>query len=97
LQGLGEVAEKMKAISDLQCVRRTFSRTLGVGASAITADDFDSGVRLEPPLQTRRFSIRQKIDRPVSIQVDQDCSIALTLFPSPVIHAKGFDLRADNR
>ena len=55
---------------------------------------------VEPMANTLRRScpaIRQKIDRPVSIQVDQDCSIALTLFPSPVIHAKNFDLRADNR
>jgi hypothetical protein len=60
----------MKAISDLRCIRRAFSRTLGVGAGSITADDFHSRVRLKPLLQTLRLSIREKIDRPVSILVD---------------------------
>jgi hypothetical protein len=87
--GFGLVAEKMKAIGDLQCIWGAFPRTLGVGTHA--ADDFHSRVLLERRFQTLRLSIRQKIDRPAAFQVDPDCSTALTLFPCPVIDAKNFD------
>jgi hypothetical protein len=51
---------------------------------------------LEPFLQTLRLSIREKIDRLVVFQVHQDSSIAVSLFPRPVIHAEDLDLGAAN-
>jgi hypothetical protein len=96
LKGLGEVAEKMKTIRHLQCIWGTFPRTFSVSSGAVAADDFNSGMSLEPFLQTLRLSIREKIDRLVVFQVHQDRSVALPLFPRPVIHPEDLDLGAAN-
>jgi hypothetical protein len=86
----------MKAIRHLQCIRGTFARTFSVGSGAVAADDFNSGMSLEPFLQTLRLSIREKIDWLVVFQVHQDSSVALPLFPRSVIHPEDLDLGAAN-
>src|SRR5713101_9587325 len=88
LHGLGEVAKEMEAIGNLCCFRGTFACTLGVGAGTISTDDFYTWVSLQPFLQCSRFSIWQKINRLVALQIHQDGSVALALAPRPVIHPK---------
>jgi hypothetical protein len=83
----------VKTIGNLQCVRCAFTCALGISASSIPADDFDSWVSLQPFLQSFRLSIRQKVNRLVTLQIDQNGSVSLAFPPCPVIHTKGSDMR----
>ena len=48
LEGVGQVADEMKPVSDVRGFRGTQRRSLDVAAGAVAADDLDAGMRLKP-------------------------------------------------
>jgi hypothetical protein len=82
----------VKSIGYLDRLRRTPPRTFGISACAITADHLDAGMSPEPFRQCVGFAIGKKIDGSASFQVHQNCPIAMTAAPGPIIHPENFDI-----
>jgi hypothetical protein len=76
----------MEAIGDLPRLRRAFASALSERATAITTDDLDFGMLLEPIRCSRRGAIRQYVDYLAPFQVHDDGPIGGPLAPSPIIN-----------
>src|SRR5215510_4595584 len=75
----------MPAVGDLNGRRRALPRTLGVCAGAITADQFNAGILLEPVCQRRRFAVRKQINCIVPLKIYQDRAVILSFMLCPVV------------
>jgi hypothetical protein len=82
----------MKSICHLDSTRCALSGTLGIGTSAIAADDLDFWVSPKPLGQRFRLPVRQKINRSVALEIYQHRSVAVAPPPCPIIHSKHFYL-----
>lgn len=88
--GLCQITEEMKSICHLDRARCALSGTLGIGTTAIAADDLDSWVSPKPLGQRFWVPVRQKINRSVALEIYQYRSVAVAPPPRPVIHSKHF-------
>src|SRR5262249_45581035 len=77
---------QMPAIGHLDRLWRTFSGRLRRSWGAITADDLDSRVSLEPVNQRLRFPLRAQLNDPALLEVDQDGAVVVALAEGPVIN-----------
>src|SRR5262245_59746195 len=75
----------MPAVGDLNGRRSALPRPLGVGAGAITADQFNAGILLEPSHQRRCFPVRKESNRGAPLEVHQNRAVTLTFMLRPVI------------
>jgi hypothetical protein len=48
LESLSHVAQEMKPVGDLPSLRRSLTRPIGIGATAITANHLHSGMTTQP-------------------------------------------------
>jgi hypothetical protein len=88
LDGLTEVSEKMPAIEDVDGVGCTPAHAVGIDVGAVTGDHFDAGVISQPRRDGVGLSVRQEVDDPIALQIDQDRAVAATAPPRPLIDAK---------
>jgi hypothetical protein len=72
----GEVAQQVPAICHLDCVRGGFLDRSGIGTGPVPAHHFGSRVLAQPSGQRLGGSVRQDIDRPTGLDVDQNGSVA---------------------
>src|ERR1700723_3875588 len=87
LNGLAEVLQQMKTISDLPRLRRALTRGLPIEASTIAADHLHVRVSLEPTGRGRRRTIHQHVHHLTTLQVNDDRPVVGALPPRPVIDA----------
>src|SRR5262249_46163283 len=83
----------MEAVGDLDGLWRAFGCAFGIRASAITRNDADGGVLLEPGRECLRITVFEQRDRAVLFKVDNDGAVALAFFPGPVVNSNNFRRR----
>lgn len=62
LRSIGQIAEQMKTVSDLNCVWRSAPRSICVPTSTVTTNELDPGMSLQPCDERVRLTVRQQID-----------------------------------
>jgi hypothetical protein len=87
LRALGHIPEQVESVGDLNRLWRSAHRGVGVGTRAIAADELNARSRGEPRSHRVRLSIREEIDHSMSLEVDENRSVARAFFPRPVIDA----------
>ena len=85
--GLAHILQQVPSIGDLSGIGCTFGGGLGVGRRTVAADQFDSGMSLEPRLDGGGVAVRQEIDDIIRLKVDDDGAVALSFAPGPVVDA----------
>src|SRR6266536_6628453 len=91
LERIAKVLGQVEAIGHLGGLRRPLGGALSKRPIAVTADDFNLGVRLEPGREGLGLLIRQQVNRLVAFQVDNDRRIAAALAEGKLVYAD--DLR----
>ena len=91
LNGLAEVLQQMKTISDPPRLRRALTRGLRIEASTIATDRLHVRLILEPPGHGRRRTIRQHVHHLTTLKVNDDRPVVGALPPRPVIDASHMD------
>jgi hypothetical protein len=92
LKRIAEVAQQMPPVRDLDSIWRSLPDAVGVDAGAVTRDDLHPRVPLQPRRQALGPAVRQQVEDPVLLQVDEDGPVAVTAPPRPIIdpeHARG--------
>ena len=72
LHVLGQVVIDMPPVGDLDCLRGSLARAVGVGAGPVPADHLGSGVLLQPFGEGVRLPVAQQVYRLAGLGVDQD-------------------------
>ena len=75
------------AVADLDGIRSPPADAVGIAAGAITGNDLSTGMILQPGRNRVTLAVRQQVDRPVALQIDDDGAVALAPPPCPVIDA----------
>lgn len=86
LQGLGEIAEEMKAIGDLGSGGGSLTRPVGVGGRAVARDHLDARMGLEPLRQGGGGAIREQRHGLPALQSDQHRAIGLAFPQGEIVH-----------
>ena len=81
----------METVSDLSRLRRALARCVGIKTGAISADNLDFRMPLEPVSRGGGRAIRQQIHHLTTLQVDDDRPEIRALPPSPFIDAGHID------
>jgi len=87
-----EIAQEVEAIGDLDRLGRALLGPIRIGPGPVAADELDSRMHAEPRRHGGRLAIRQEVDHPMALEVDQHCPVALAPAPGPVVdaeHARG--------
>src|ERR1035437_1655257 len=77
----------MEAVGHLNRLRGSTGGAVGINPAPITADDFRSGMQLQPSSQAVGGTVRQQVNGSVRLQIDQDGPITLTFAPGPIVDA----------
>jgi hypothetical protein len=83
-----QVDQQMKPVDDLHCLGSAFQNASGVLVGAVSGDNLDAGVFSEPFGQGLRRSIRQEIDRPVSLEIYHQGTVDSAFPESEIIDAE---------
>jgi len=86
-QGVAEVAQKVPAVRDLDGLGRAAANAVGVSTGAVTRDDVDAGMVVQPSPDRLRLAVGQDINGTVALQIDDERAVALSSTPSPVVDA----------
>jgi hypothetical protein len=86
-QRLTQATEQVPAIGHLHGAGRAATGSIGIKAGAITRDNLDPWVALQPVGHAVRVAVRQQIQNAIALQVADDCSIPLSAPPRPIIDA----------
>jgi hypothetical protein len=85
--GIADILAEMLAICHLDRQWNACRRCLRIDAPAVAADQFNVRVRLKPVLRGGHGPIGEQVDHAVVLQIHQECAIAMTTPPCPVINA----------
>jgi hypothetical protein len=88
LQGLSDIAQEMPAIGDLGGGGGRLTRPVGVGRRAVTRDDLDPRMGLEPLCQGVGGAIREQRHRLPTRQIDEHGPIGLACPQGDIVHAE---------
>ena len=90
LQRRGQILLEVKAIGDLDGLRRAFCGTVDISAPPITRNHLNTGtgVSFKPLCQRACFPILQQRHRPMPFQIHQQGAIALASAKGEIIHPK---------
>ena len=86
LNGIPQIAKKMRLIGDLHSVRSALADTVGVGSSTIARDNLDTRMPAQPLGQHRGLPIRKQVDDAIALQINQDGSIPMAASKRPVVN-----------
>jgi hypothetical protein len=88
IKRVGQITHEVPAICYLHRIGCAQSSSLGIGASTVPADHFDSRMLPEPSCKGFSTAVSQQINRPMRTQIHQNGSVGV---PSPqreIIDAK---------
>ncbi len=88
LKCFAQILKQMKAVSNLDCVRRSAGCTVGILNRPVTANDLNTRMALKPGSQAVRGTVRQQVDWLMLFQVNQDCAKHLAFAQRKVIDTK---------
>src|SRR3954453_17991917 len=75
----------MPAIGNLERIRGTFCRPIGITARTVTAHNADGGILLEPGCERVGGPIRQHINRLMPFKIDDQRSIVVAFAKGEVV------------
>src|SRR6266545_1784071 len=84
-QGVSQIPKQMKAIRHLSCLWGTFVCRLGIGACAIPGNDANTWVGVQPGGKRLGVAVFEQCHRLVTFEVDNDCAVALSFAPGPIV------------
>ena len=93
LDGFPEILKQMEAVSNLLGLWRSLTRAVGIKARAVTADNLNLGVPLEPFGGRNRRAIRQQAHHLPVLEVDDHRPVVHPFLPGPIIDAGHPDRR----
>ena len=83
-----KITEQMEAISDLNRVRRTSGRAMDIFWAAVTRNDPDTRVLLDPGFEDCGTPLGQQIDWTTLFQIEQNGAIPLAFAERKIINAQ---------
>lgn len=83
-----KIVKEMPAIGNLDCSRSTTCCSLGVGTAAVTANNLNPWVCMQPSTHTGSRAIGEQVNWAMGFEIDQDCSIGLASPARPVVDAQ---------
>jgi len=95
LDGLAEVLQQMRAVSNLPRLRRALACGLRVETRTIAAHHVHARMLSEPTGGGRRRTIRQHVNHLTALEVNDDRAVVGTLPPRPVVDASYTDDDSD--
>ena len=87
LDGFPEILEQVEAVSDLPGLWRSLTRAVGIKACAVTADNLNLRVLLEPFGGGNRRAIRQQAHHLPLLEIDDHSPVVHPFLPGPIIDA----------
>jgi hypothetical protein len=75
-------------VGHLGCQRGALGCAFGVAAAAVQADDLHAGVGVQPGPERFRGPLREHVDRPAALDIDQHRAVDVPLAQGKVIHAE---------
>jgi hypothetical protein len=84
---LPPVQQQVPPIGNLSSSRRSEPDAAGILGRAVTGDGANAATAPEPVGERRGAPVRQQVDHPPPLEIDQDGPVALALAPGPIIDA----------
>ena len=88
LNGFTQVREQVPAICNLDRIGCALRCAFSISPGAVTADDLDTRMRLEPRGDGGGRAVREEFHRAAPLQVDEDGPVTMALLPGPVVNAQ---------
>src|SRR5829696_7183479 len=82
---VAEIPQQVEPIGDLERLGRSLPRAVRIDTTAIPANNLGSSVLPEPGGKCGRGRLREELDRPLLLQVNQDRAIPPTTPKGPFI------------
>jgi hypothetical protein len=80
----------MPSIGDLDRVRRSLTRAVGVGAGSVPADHLGAGVPAQPFGQRFRLAVAEQVNRPAGLGVDEHGAVVAAAAEREVVDPECF-------
>lgn len=90
---LPQVVQQVKAVCDLSYLGRDALCGVGVFVAAIPTHDLDTHMSGQPGRELVATAIRKQIDRPMSLQIDQNTAVGVSLAEGTVVDAEHAGIR----
>jgi hypothetical protein len=87
LDGFAEVFDQMKPIHDLHGLRCPLTDALCIEGTPVSTDHGDRGMLCQPGRHALYRALRQQVQDPMILEIDQDGPIAVAAPPGPLVHA----------
>jgi hypothetical protein len=84
---IAEVAQQMPAIGYLYGTGRSTPGAVGIHAGPVPCDDLNPGMPLQPTRHAAGVPVRQKIDHPITLQINDNRAVSRSAAPRPIIDA----------
>ena len=97
LDRISEVAQQVPSIRNLYGVGSALADAVRVGTGAITCNNFDAGMALQPGRECRCLAVRQQVDDLVLLQIDQDGAVAMAAPPRRELAPNSLDIHLSGR
>jgi hypothetical protein len=85
LQRLHEILEDVEAIRHLQRLWRAARGPIRKVRAAVTTDDHDLRLRLQPGRERVRLAIRQEVNDVTPLEIDEERAVTMATADTPVI------------
>jgi hypothetical protein len=93
LEGCRHMLEPMKAVGDLRGRGSPLPHAGGISFGAVTGDNLDAGMGLEPRGDGFSGAIFQHVKGTAPSELDKDGAVAMACAPRPVVDANDFRCR----
>ena len=84
-QGITQILHQVEPIDDLDGLRRPLPNPLSIEATAIAADDLDTGMRLQPLCDRRGRTLGEQINHVMALEITHDGAKASPSPPGPFV------------
>lgn len=81
------VLKEVPTIGNVDSAGCTAATTVGKTGAAIAGDDFNARMLPQPSGEAVRLAIRQEIDDPALLEIDQNGAVAMAAAPRPIVDA----------
>src|SRR5438093_350434 len=87
LYRLSQINENVEAVSNLDSRWCSSASALGIRTGPIAADDLDPSLRRQPPGERLGCTVRQQVDRSMTLVIDQNRAVGAASLSGPVVDA----------
>jgi hypothetical protein len=97
VERFSEVLQEVKTVGHLRGLRRTRTSAIHIRFQAISGDDRDPRMRVQPSGERVSLTVVEQCHWLVMCEVHHDCPIALALLLGPIIDPDGLQRRDDRQ